>query len=578
MGDSPLRGAAVFPGAHRKAADNITRRSVMASPKEKTKILVIDDERLIRMTLNAKLRQIGYTAVCVASIPEAVVLLNDGGHKQYKAIITDIMMGDMDGFVFRDIVRGMDESMPIFFMTALDPEEGSGFLKRIMEDSYSFYLPKSINPNMLLKRVQSIVDSRRVEEFIKAKDREVMESMTLGAHLQRSMLPPRVRITDTDFYTYWWKPKDFVSGDLLEVMPLPDGGNLYVLGDIQGHGTSAALSMMAVQSFLKQLPTVRNLAGATPASVANLIQRFFTDNLGTFTYMTALICMHRPAERTVDWISCGAPDLHVVDPLDLSLGDINPEHRGGLPIGLVPETVYTENDVVRTQLTETMLCVAFSDGVFDVYRDLGEHEPLADSLRSDLQHELLAEAREKHSVITAPYKFQLACEAHGYRVFADDVTELIFGSHLKNPEVLVKSLPMDASAIDQEAQEIEFWCSVQGWDPEVTMEVELVFEEKMMNLYDHGYDLRDRAGEQACFRLRENGKYAELTVWDWGTPEPSMPVAAGDPELELELRNRDFSSRGRGRLMVRKMCQGIERNRFGALNETTYRIALKNGA
>ena len=80
----------------------------MANQKEKTKILVIDDERLIRLTLNAKLRQIGYTAVCVASIPEAVVLLNDDGYKQFTAIITDIMMGDMDGFVFRDIVKGPD--------------------------------------------------------------------------------------------------------------------------------------------------------------------------------------------------------------------------------------------------------------------------------------------------------------------------------------------------------------------------------------------------------------------------------------------------------------------------------------
>ena len=62
----------------------------MAIQNEKTKILVIDDERLIRLTLNAKLKQIGYTAVCVSSIPEAVVLLNDGGYKQFDAIITDI--------------------------------------------------------------------------------------------------------------------------------------------------------------------------------------------------------------------------------------------------------------------------------------------------------------------------------------------------------------------------------------------------------------------------------------------------------------------------------------------------------
>ena len=100
----------------------------MASQKKKTKILVIDDERLIRMLLNAKLKQIGCTAVCVSTISEAVELLNDGGYRQFNAIITDIMMGGMDGFVFRDIVRGMDASMPIFFMTALDPEEGSGFL------------------------------------------------------------------------------------------------------------------------------------------------------------------------------------------------------------------------------------------------------------------------------------------------------------------------------------------------------------------------------------------------------------------------------------------------------------------
>ena len=546
----------------------------MAAQKDKTKILVIDDERLIRLTLNAKMKQIGYTAVCVAAISEAVSLLNDGGHKQFKAIITDIMMGDMDGFVFRDIVRGMDETMPIFFMTALDPEEGSGFLKRIMEDSYSFYLPKSIKPDKLLKRVQSIVDSRRVEELIRAKDKEVIESLNFGAHLQRSMLPPRVRVTDTDLYSYWWKPQDIVSGDLLEIMPLPGGGNLYILGDIQGHGTSASLSMMAVQSFLKQLPSSDNFAKATPASIANLIQHFFTDNLGSFTYMTALICMHHPQERIVDWITCGAPDLYVVDPMNPDPGEINPEKRGGLPIGLMPNTVYTEADVVRTNLSKSALCVAFTDGVFDVYRDHDGHEQMSEEIFFDLQNELLSESRLKNNIIAAPYKFQLVCEAYGYTVFDDDVTELIFGARLPKPGFLDKSIPMDAKVIDKTAQEIERWCAEQGWPQEVITKVELVFEEKLMNLYDHGYDLRERAGEQACIRLRIVRDQVELTVWDWGTQEPSLPVAVGDPELELELKNRDMSSRGRGRLMVRKMCTSIERNRFGTLNETIYRIAL----
>ena len=550
----------------------------MAAQKEKTKILVIDDERLIRLMLNAKLKLIGYTAVCVESIPEAVVLLNDGGYKQFKAIITDIMMGDMDGFVFRDIVRGMDETMPIFFMTALDPEEGSGFLKRIMEDSYSFYLPKAIKPDMLLKRVQSIVDSRRVEEFIRAKDKEVMEALTLGAHLQRKMLPPRIKVTESDFYTCWWEPKDIVSGDLLEVMPLPDGGSLYVLGDIQGHGASASLSMMAVQSFLKQLPTVDNFGSATPATIANQIHRFFTENMGSFSYMTALICMHRPLEGFVDWISCGAPDLRVIDSLNPGSGDVNPEKRGGLPIGLESDTVYTENDVVRTSLTESSLCVAFTDGVFDLYRDKDGHEQIPDALFAELQTELLCEERIKNSIITFPYKFQIACEAYGYSFFADDVTELIFGGRRKRSDLLARSLPMDAAVIDKVAQEIEHWCSEQGWDPEIITNVELVFEEKLMNLYDHGYDIRDRSGEHACFRLKKNKDHVELTIWDWGTPAPSLLVAAGNTELEFELKNRDFSGRGRGRLMVRQICNSIERNRYGTLNETIYRIIADDNA
>ena len=545
----------------------------MATQKEKNKILVIDDERLIRLTLNAKLKQLGYTAVCVASTPEAVVLLNDDGYRQFKAIITDIMMGDMDGFVFRDIVRGMDESMPIFFMTALDPEEGSGFLKRIMEDSASYYLPKSIKPDMLVKRVQIIVNSRNVEELIKAKDEEVMESLTLASNLQRNMLPPRVKITDSDFYTYWWMPKDVVSGDLLEVIPLPNGGNLYILGDIQGHGTGAALSMMAVQSFLKQLPTMIDLSEADPASIANLMHHFFTDNMGSFSYMTALICMHHPDEGFVDWISCGAPDLHVVDPAAAKPINTNPENRGSLPVGLVRDTVYTNNDCVRTILPRHAVCVAFSDGVFDVYKDREGYEYLSDAHRRDLQIELLSEARIKNAIIAAPYKFQLACEAYGFPFFDDDVTELIFGAHLKESDTLVRSIPMNAAVIDKVAQELEQWCSERGWDPEIITKVELVFEEKMMNLHDHGYDLRARSREQACFRLAKYNKYVELTVWDWGTQEPSLLVAAGNLELEMELKNRDFSNRGRGRLMVRKICGSIARNQFGTLNETIYRIA-----
>ena len=543
--------------------------------QKKTKILVIDDERLIRLTLSAKLKLIGYTATCVASTQEAVALLNNGGYKQFSAVITDIMMGEMDGFVFRDILRGMDSTMPVFFITALDPEEGSGFIKRIMEDSYSYYLPKSVKTEKLLKRVQSIVSARRVDEVIKEKTKEGMDALNLAAHVQRNMLPPRINITDQDFYTTFWYPKDVVSGDLFEVIPLKDGGNLYVLGDIQGHGTSAALSMMAVQSFLKQLPFRENISESTPAGIANCIQNFFSSNLGAFSYMTALICMHHPKDGIVDWITCGAPDLHIIDQNNVEKISINPDKRGGVPIGLIDGTVYTEENVVRTRLSESALCVMFSDGIFDIYKDKEGYEPLPNSLVKQLADELFKEAHMKGAIISAPYKLLQACEAYGYSVIEDDVTGIIFGAHLQTPGLLDLSIPINAKSIDTISQEIEKWCDGQGWAPEAITKVQLVFEEKLMNLHDHGYDIRDRSREHACIRLKRSDDNIELTIWDCGSPEPSIAVAAGNADLEFELKNREFSGHGRGRLMLREICNAIQRNRFGILNETIYSIPME---
>ena len=93
-----------------------------------------------------------------------------------------------------------------------------------------------------------------------------------------------------------------------------------------------------------------------------------------------------------------------------------------------------------------------------------------------------------------------------------------------------------------------------------------------MNLYDHGFDYRQRLREAACVRIRERHGAVELTVWDCGTQDPSLEVAAGSTDVAFDLANQRFSGRGRGRLMVRDLCNGIARNRYGVLNETVYFI------
>ena len=537
----------------------------------KAKILIVDDEKLIRLTLSAKLRKVGYFTVAVDGVESAVAEFKKNP-ASFSAVITDIVMGEMDGFMFRDIIRSLAPTVPVFFLTALDPEEGGGFLKRILDDPISYYLPKAVSTNILLKRVKQVVASHRVEMFIQNKMDEDRKSLELAAHIQRSLLPVRAIQTPRGFYSMYWRPKDVVSGDLLEAVPFGTGGYLYVLGDIQGHGTSAALAMTAVQSFFKNFVRREGAPSLTPDMIANMVQAFFRANLAEVSYMTMLICIHRPLLGTVQWISCGAPDLVVCENgVDLA---VNPTKKGGLPIGLFDDTVYRPDDVVTTQLSREAICIAYTDGLFDISRDVAGEEKLPTALSQKIRSELAEPARRDGSLMSFVSKFMKAINDFGYENFHDDVTMLAFGARTSAPGIYEATFRVMSDEIDDASQEIAEWCRAEGWPDEGITRMQLVFEEKLMNVHDHGFDDRDRMHEVASVRLRRVRDNAVLTIWETGTEEPSIAVAAGDSSTAFEMANKNMSGRGRGRLMVRELCAGVERNRYMNMNETTYHIPL----
>ena len=127
--------------------------------------------------------------------------------------------------------------------------------------------------------------------------------------------------------------------------------------------------------------------------------------------------------------------------------------------------------------------------------------------------------------------------------------------------------------MDDASRKIGEWCKLEGWSDYDIHCVQLVLEEKVMNVYDHGFDDVERLNEVVCIRLlKRRDDDAELTIWDWGSPEPSLAVAAGNSGTAFELLNRGMSGHGRGRLMVRELCCGVERKRYGDLNETVYHV------
>ncbi|MBR4170605.1 MAG: SpoIIE family protein phosphatase [Kiritimatiellae bacterium] len=553
------------------------------------KVLVLDDEKLIRITVCARLRKAGYDTVAVETVDKAIAILRKD-HHTFSAVITDIMMGDMDGFDFRNMVRGdIDPNMPFFFMTALDPEEGSGFLKKIINDPMSYYLPKSAGTEVLVKRLQRVIGARRIQRFVENQVIEQRKSLSLAAHVQRSMLPARAMMNDRYFYTTWWCPRESVSGDLYEVMALAAERVLFVLGDIQGHGTNAALVMMAVQAFLRQIAHthLRDKQLLTPDHVANRLQEFFRENFADVSYMTAQICIYSPPTMrddgtsenggTVSCICCGTASLTVIDIDKTKFLNINPDHRGNLPIGLMPDTVYSTDDVITETLPVGAVCVAASDGTVDLSRDEDGADQIPRDLSNRLALELVTDSGRSGSIVIAPDKYMAACIEFGYDRFQDDVSILMFGGRRMLDGIYEATTPLSPSLVDNIAQTTGRWCAKERWPESLIDRVQLVLEEHLMNIYDHGFDDHQRRKEVVSIRLRQKGDHAELTVWDFGNPQPSLKVAAGDTGTAFTIVNNEMSCHGRGRLMVRELSTAIQRQNLGSLNETIFYIPWNPG-
>jgi phosphoserine phosphatase RsbU/P len=152
-----------------------------------------------------------------------------------------------------------------------------------------------------------------------------------------------------------YKPASEVGGDFYQVVHTQDGGLLVVIGDVSGKGMPAAMTVSLL------VGTFRTLAQYTqsPGEILQAMnQRMIGRNSGGFT-----TCLVLRAE--VDGRLTVANAGHIppyVDGQELALDN-------GLPLGLSPESAYTESTLQLAPLAQITL---FTDGVLEAQSASGE--------------------------------------------------------------------------------------------------------------------------------------------------------------------------------------------------------------
>lgn len=537
--------------------------------KERIKVLLLDDEYLVRMSVIARLRKTAFDVVGVGSPDEAVAALKK---TRFQAIITDVMMGDVDGFMFRDIVRGMDREIPIIFFTGLLNDDDNRFLYRVLEDPFSSYLPKNAPTDVLHKQLDQVTRAYRAEASARALQGDLDATMHLASFVQTSLLPRWAQVKRNLFYGACWQPFLQVSGDLYEWIPITAESSLFFFGDISGHGVSASLAMTAAQSFLKQFATLSDEKARDVARIASQIDKFFCRNLYGVAYMCAAVVYVNARESRIRVCHAGYQDIRCYSREGERI-DLNPEHRGGLPLGMVRGSTYTEADVVDCFAPRNCILFALSDGITDLSSDAEGEERVPDGLLDELMRESVRSLGVDRtlSAVVLPHRILSMLSDFGYEHVQDDMSLVSFGQPFACDDEFYVDTPMDVQRIDGVVRKVgEFLQRVQP-EGDLVPRVELLLGEFLMNLHDHGFEDATRHKECALVRVLKEETRVVVTVWHraraWEVGDPTQ-----SPDAALDSANARMDDHGRGVAIIRKICTTMASQRFGSLNANVFYV------
>lgn len=81
----------------------------------KTRLLFVDDEEGVRVTLSAILRQEGFDVAVASTVPEALEIIN---HQEFDVLLTDLNIGSpADGFILVSAMRKLQPRAATFILT-----------------------------------------------------------------------------------------------------------------------------------------------------------------------------------------------------------------------------------------------------------------------------------------------------------------------------------------------------------------------------------------------------------------------------------------------------------------------------
>ena len=343
------------------------------------RILIAEDERITRRSLEAQLEGWGHDVVAVADGAEAWQRFQG---QQFDIVVTDWDMPHIDGPELIKRIRDSDQHGYAYLIMLTGRSETTDLIAG-MEAGADDFLAKPFDRNELRVRVNAGERIIQLERKLAAQNEALQEAngrmkrdLEAAAAVQRELLPTELTRTLGAKFAWHFEPCDELGGDILNVLPLNEHTVAMYLLDVTGHGVPAALLSVTLSRVLTARdpsssilitpgPDAESPDVRPPGEVAQQLNRLFPMEAQGGRFFTMVYAVLDTATGILRYANAGHPPPILVGP------DGVPRQLSGgsFPIGIQEDDVHEDLSV---ELKPGDRLYFYSDGIEEAANDHGQ--------------------------------------------------------------------------------------------------------------------------------------------------------------------------------------------------------------
>ena len=330
--------------------------------KRTPKVVIIDDDKAALTMYQSGLNKAGIDCQVALNALDGVKLIKN---VQPDLIVADVMMPEIDGFEFREMLLRDNElaSIPFVFLSNLgsDQQVLHGF-----DNDITDYILKASGYKIVVAKISALLKS-----LSKERRKVVNDLHEASDFLKTSVVPDKLPEYENFEIKYWHVPFTGIpGGDFIDHFLLDEDHLSVILGDVMGKKWGAWYFAYAYAGYIRSAihSVIQDGDVTSPAKIiAKVNNLVYQDSKISEVFSTLSVVVIDKKNMTLKY--SGAGDLPILFK-DNSTGEIKRiESRGSL-LGFSKDTLFQDSDL-QMELGDTV--IMSTDGLIECRNESGEH-------------------------------------------------------------------------------------------------------------------------------------------------------------------------------------------------------------